>query len=167
MTDWGLPQGGEYLGVSMKKVVLSSCLAVGMVVMATPGLSYGSDYVGSKACADCHEEEYQKFQKHSKKAKSWESIEIMSSDLKDEEERQCYECHTTGYGKGGFVSIEETPHLSDVGCETCHGPGAEHADMGDPEYITRTPEVKDCETCHNSSRVEDFNFKPLIYSGAH
>ena len=27
--------------------------------------------------------------------------------------------------------------------------------------------MKDCETCHNSERVASFNFKPLLYGGAH
>lgn len=124
-------------------------------------------YVGSKACSDCHEEQYKHFSDYSKKAKSWHSIEIMASDLTSEEERGCYQCHTTGYGSGGFESIESTPELADVGCETCHGPGAAHADSGDPELIRRTPSIKDCETCHNAERVADFNFKPLIFSGAH
>lgn len=147
---------------------LIGCLAVAVAISsAAPAITSAAEFVGTKACADCHETEYENFKKHSKKAKSWKSIEIMSSDLTPEEQRGCYECHTTGYGKGGFVSIEQTPHLADVGCETCHGPGAAHADSGDPDEITRTPAIEDCETCHNSSRVEDFNFKPLIYSGAH
>ncbi|BBD08621.1 cytochrome c family protein [Desulfovibrio ferrophilus] len=125
-------------------------------------------YIGSEACSECHDEQFEHFVSYSKKAKSWHSIEIMASDLTQAEQESCYECHTTGYGKGGFVSIKETPELADVGCETCHGPGAEHAESGgDTEAIERTPSVEGCETCHNADRVEDFNFKPLIFSGAH
>jgi len=25
----------------------------------------------------------------------------------------------------------------------------------------------DCQSCHNEERVNDFNFKPLIYGGVH
>ncbi len=126
-------------------------------------------YVGTDACKDCHAEQYGNFKKFAKKAKSWKSIEIMASDLTPEEVRECYACHTTGYGRpGGFVSIEKTPHLSDAGCEVCHGPGGEHiASGGDPSSIRKKMSMKDCETCHNSERVAAFNFKPLLYGGAH
>ncbi|WP_407635553.1 multiheme c-type cytochrome [Fundidesulfovibrio putealis] len=125
-------------------------------------------YVGSKACSQCHEKQYENFSKYSKKAHAWDSIAIMKPKLKEQELKQCYECHTTGYGrKGGFVSKEATPHLADVGCESCHGPGGEHAASGDPKQIRRRPAVETCTACHNPQRVEDFNFKPLLFSGAH
>lgn len=125
-------------------------------------------YVGSKACSQCHEKQYENYSKYSKKAHAWDSIAIMKPKLKEQELRQCYECHTTGYGqKGGFVSKEATPHLADVGCESCHGPGGEHAASGDPKQIKRRPAIETCTACHNPQRVEDFNFKPLLFSGAH
>ncbi len=125
-------------------------------------------FIGSKACQDCHEEIYERFVTHSKKPHSWKSVDIMKSNLKPFELQECYDCHTTGHGQpGGFVSFEETPHLAEVGCETCHGAGSLHAETGDAETITRLPTIESCEVCHNSDRVEDFNFKPLLYSGAH
>ena len=72
-----------------------------------------------------------------------------------------------GDNKGGFKSIESTPDLADVGCETCHGPGSEHAETQDPQSITRKPAVATCTECHNSERIQDFKFKPLMFSGAH
>lgn len=125
-------------------------------------------YVGSKACSQCHEKQYENFSKYSKKAHAWDSIAIMKPKLKEQELKQCYECHTTGYGrKGGFVSKEATPHLADVGCESCHGPGGAHAASGDPAQVKRRPAMETCTACHNPQRVEDFNFKPLLFSGAH
>ena len=141
--------------------------AVAALLATTVATASQNSYVGSKACADCHEDEYASFSSNSKKATSWKSVEIMASDLTAEEVQGCYECHTTGYGQGGFTTYKETPHLSDVGCETCHGPGAEHAETGDPESIQRKPSIQTCETCHNSDRVAAFNYKPLIYSGGH
>ena len=88
--------------------------------------------------------------------------------LTPDEIRQCYPCHTTGYGQpGGFVSPEETPHLKNAGCEVCHGPGAEHVRTGDPGAIIGTMSKKDCEVCHISERVKAFKYKPLIHGGAH
>lgn len=143
-------------------LVLACALALVTAVQA-----HSAGYVGSAACGECHPDQYETFSRHSKKATSRKSVEIMAADLTDEELRECYACHTTGYGKGGFVSYEATPHLADVGCETCHGPGAAHAREGDPARIMLEPRLSDCEVCHNSERVADFNYKPLLYSGAH
>jgi hypothetical protein len=127
-----------------------------------------SGYVGSKACAECHEDEYNNFKTYSKKAKSWKHIQVLAPKLTAEELQGCYECHTTGYNKGGFISYEKTPHLSDVGCETCHGPGRKHIDAGgDPSLIRGDMSQDECSSCHNEERVKAFNFKPLIHAGAH
>ncbi|WP_457571663.1 multiheme c-type cytochrome [Desulfovulcanus sp.] len=127
-----------------------------------------SAYVGSKACAECHEQEYNNFVNYSKKAKSWQHIQVLAPKLTTEELKGCYECHTTGYNKGGFISYEKTPQLSDVGCETCHGPGKKHIDAGgDPDLIKAKVSQEGCSSCHNEKRVKAFNFKPLIYGGVH
>lgn len=125
-------------------------------------------YVGMNACRNCHEEEYQSFMQNSRKRYSYESIKRMKKDLTSEELKTCYECHTTGYGKpGGFISESETPHLSIAGCEVCHGPGNVHAKTQRRRDIKSKLTPSDCETCHNSDRVKAFNYKPLIYGGAH
>ena len=125
-------------------------------------------YIGSAACKDCHEQEYGNFAKYSKKAHSKQNVEKMLPKLTKNELEECYICHTTGYGKkGGFVSYEKTPHLGDVGCETCHGPGSAHAESGETSAITRKPSVESCLICHNAERIQKFDFRPLRYSGAH
>lgn len=141
-------------------------LAVGM---AGTGRSDSGRYVGSEACAECHDSEYRNFKQYSKKAHSGDSVKIMAGDLTSEELAECYACHVTGFGKpGGFVSFDETPKMADAGCEVCHGPGYEHVEAGgDPEFIKADIEVSDCETCHNPERVEAFDFKPLLFGGAH
>ncbi len=136
---------------------------------AGSAVSQSGTYVGSKTCSECHTEQYENFTAYAKKAKSAHSIQIMASDLTEDELNECYYCHTTGYGKpGGFVSFEKTPELGHAGCEVCHGPGSDHVDSGgDPELIKRDLSLKDCETCHNEERVSSFNFKPLLHGGAH
>lgn len=144
-------------------------LAILILFLGTISVHAENLFVGIKACQDCHEEQYENFTKYSKKAHSDKSVKIMAPDLTNDELKQCYTCHTTGYGQpGGFVSYEQTPHLGIVGCETCHGPGHDHVESGgDADLIQRTMTMEDCETCHNAERVQAFNFKPLIYSGAH
>ncbi len=128
----------------------------------------GKTYVGSEACKDCHETEYQNFQKYAKKSSSFQSVAVMKEGLEKEDLNRCFTCHTTGYGKpGGFKSETETPQLKNAGCEACHGPGSIHAETGDPGEIKGRLSSKDCEDCHSSERVESFQYKPLIYGGAH
>ncbi|MEA1967857.1 MAG: cytochrome c family protein [Thermodesulfobacteriota bacterium] len=144
-------------------VLLCVCLLYRGVVTAEE-----KSYIGSKACEECHAVEYAKFIEFAKKAASFESIRVMKSKLTDKEYRSCFECHTTGYGKpGGFVSEEKTPQLKNAGCEVCHGPGSLHAESGDPEDIIYDLSIDDCTACHNSDRVDAFDFKPLLFGGAH
>lgn len=124
-------------------------------------------FIGSAKCAECHEKEYNTFQQHSKKSQSWKNVSVMAAKLTPEELQNCYTCHTTGYGRGGFVDYATSPHLADVGCETCHGAGAAHAENGDPSLITRKPDAKTCQTCHDATRIRSFKRAPLMYSGAH
>lgn len=125
-------------------------------------------YVGSAACQECHETEYENFQAYAKKAHSYQSIKEMKKGLTDAEFRKCFECHTTGYNKpGGFRSEQETPNLKDAGCEVCHGPGSLHIETGRPKDIKGGLTAKDCDPCHSSERVEAFDYKPLIHGGAH
>ncbi len=145
-------------------------LVAGLICMGTASNCMANDntYVGSEPCKDCHEAEYENFTKYAKKASSFESIKKMKKKLAPEEYNGCFECHTTGYGKeGGFVSEEKTPHLKNPGCEVCHGPGSAHVESGDPEDIVLEMGMENCNICHSSDRVNDFNFKPLLYGGAH
>jgi hypothetical protein len=93
----------------------------------------------------------------------------MAPGLTPDELKSCYSCHMTGFGQpGGFVSLEATPQMANAGCEVCHGPGAAHAESGgEKKLIKRKLTTKDCEVCHNAERVQNFNFKPLIFGGAH
>ncbi len=147
-------------------------VAVSLIfVLATSKLASTQDaeYVGSEACGDCHDVEYENYLQFSKKAHSGDSVKIMSADLTSSELEECFVCHMTGYGEpGGFESFETTPDLANAGCETCHGPGSTHVDeYGDPDFIKGDLDVDDCTTCHNSERVAAFDFKPMLFGGAH
>jgi len=125
-------------------------------------------YVGSEACGECHEDQFDTFQAFARKAKSFESVRIMQKGLTDAEKKECYTCHTTGYGaRGGFISETETPHLKNAGCEVCHGPGSAHVESEDPEDIIALLSLETCISCHNSERIDAFKFKPLLFGGAH
>ena len=125
-------------------------------------------YVGSAVCGECHDHEYQRFVEHAKKAGSYESVATMRNGLTEAEYRGCLECHATGYGKpGGFVSVDQTPQLKDAGCEVCHGPGSLHVETNDRADIQAELTLETCKRCHNEERVRSFDFKPLLFGGAH
>jgi hypothetical protein len=142
--------------------VIISPLAYAQTASRTP------KYVGSDACKECHESEYKNFMTYAKKSSSFKSIERVKKGLTEEQMKECYFCHTTGYRKqGGFISPEKTPHLKNAGCEVCHGPGEFHIRTKNPKYIKRHLTIKDCEVCHIPERVRAFRYKPLIHGGAH
>lgn len=125
-------------------------------------------YIGSDACKDCHADEYDSFVTYAKKSKSFESIEKLRRGLLPEDIERCYSCHTTGYGQpGGFVSLEQTPHLKNAGCEVCHGPGSIHVLSRSSADIKRHLTTDVCGQCHISERVKAFRYKPMIHGGAH
>jgi len=154
-----------------------SCVAVAMfAALALLSLGWaplgwtqgGATYVGSKECADCHVEQFESFMMHSGKAKSDRSVQVMAPKLTDAELRECYACHTTGYGRpGGFISYEKTPDLGHVGCESCHGPGSSHVRTGDPADLAVRVTLDTCRPCHEDERVRVINFRPMLHSGAH
>ena len=154
-------------GVPRRLLVVAVLCFLSVPLGAGPAL--GASYVGSKACSECHTEQYETFTKYAKKAHSGDSVKLMAGDLTPEELAECFHCHVTGYGKpGGFVSFEKTPGMADAGCEVCHGPGSEHVESGgDPALIKGKLTLDDCARCHNKERVESFDFKPLLYGGAH
>lgn len=160
----------------MKNIRFSLLIVLACLGMTLPGAfsapraksAAQPTYVGAAACESCHEDEYASYNKNSRKAHSWNSILKMRGKLSPAEVQECYACHTTGYGKpGGFVSFEKTPELANVGCESCHGPGSLHAESGEAGDIRRTPDINGCLACHNAERIQNFNFKPMLYHGGH
>ncbi|MFD3189382.1 cytochrome c3 family protein [Sedimentitalea sp. HM32M-2] len=81
---------------------------------------------------------------------------------------RCAECHATGFSKGYDArrfSYASTQVEMGVGCEACHGPGADHVAWAEGWKTTRTPPpanhgfpvdfsdsvqtVEQCATCHS------------------
>jgi hypothetical protein len=71
----------------------------------------------------------------------------------------CVKCHVTGFGKpGGFDPAKPVDNLTNVGCESCHGPGSAYQEVMKKKDYKREeviaaglilPDQKVCETCHN------------------
>ncbi|MEN2995108.1 MAG: cytochrome c family protein [Thermodesulfovibrio sp.] len=133
-----------------------------IIIIFLPCIAF-SDYVGSEKCKTCHPRQYENFTKFSRMSQSFSGVEKMKNKITPEELKGCYECHTTGYGKkGGFVSVEKTPHLKNTGCEVCHGPGKKHVKTRKKEDIRGKLTTKICEPCHTEERIRAFRFRPLL-----
>ena len=116
-------------------------------------------YIGARACAQCHQEEY----------RDWLSTphataaDLLPADRLDDP--ACTSCHSTG----------SEPHLRQVQCESCHGPGHDYW----PDYVMRDPflaralgmtaadDPAVCSRCHtpDTPSIEPFDFRrslPLV-----
>jgi hypothetical protein len=109
----------------------------------------GGEFIGSESCAECHENAWKVWKdglegsppKHSH-AYATLQHPPKRSKVPRNFDPECLSCHVVGWNpqkyfpyKSGFMSLESTPELINVGCENCHGPGAAHtaAENGDVE----------------------------------
>ena len=159
---------------------MTAGLAAILLLLMASGAN--AQYVGAARCRVCHLPQH----------KSWHetgmanSIELLKPGVAAEAKRahnvdpdkdytndpQCVSCHVTGFGQpGGFVSLEETPKLAGVQCETCHGPGKGYLkpnlmSLQNKEYKRSDlvaagmviPSAEMCRECHNK---ESPFYKPL------
>ena len=109
-------------------------------------------YVGTDACISCHQEEYRVW-KETKHAIALETLEKTMNDRDPE----CVGCHVVGLDdQSGFVSRKISEHLANVGCESCHGPGAKH--VSKPEIKMGQAGEKSCLSFHVSDHSPEFKF---------
>jgi hypothetical protein len=92
-------------------------------------------YVGTNTCAACHYSQY-RIWKQDKHALGFEIL-----PKKYREDPKCLICHTTGYGEPTGYKDASTPHLAGTTCESCHGPGSEHAKLAQKLFLGVEAEV--------------------------
>lgn len=133
-------------------------------------------FVGTEKCKDCHEKSYDVWKKTGH-AKAWATLKATNPPR--DADPECISCHVVGWHgqqffpyESGFLSEKETPKLTDVGCEACHGPGEKHvqAEMGSDDALQKKyqqamvvtkeeSEKRQCYTCHDLDNSPDFEFK--------
>ncbi len=109
----------------------AGCLASTMTIAAWSGVTVpqpaapsGPRYTGTKPCASCHYQQY----------KLWRTdphaASLIEMPAKYWADRECLQCHTTGYGAPGGYAQGTSPavltNLLNVTCEGCHGAGGAH-----------------------------------------
>ncbi|KHE93016.1 MAG: hypothetical protein K8F52_02930 [Candidatus Scalindua rubra] len=110
-------------------------------------------YIGNGDCAVCHNKIFKHWEETGH-ASAYETL-VKSEHEYDPE---CVECHVIGLNYfTGFETIESTPELKGVGCESCHGPGSDHKETLSKDY--GKVGVENCEICHNDEHSPNFEFK--------
>ncbi|MCA8925226.1 MAG: hypothetical protein KDD82_25675 [Planctomycetes bacterium] len=127
----------------------------------------GGSFVGARSCAGCHQEQFKVFEGTKHRGVQARVIEARPevADL-----AECIRCHVTGFGyESGFESMELTPHLGEVGCESCHGVGEAHVQappQGKRGFGVRAgfPESwrAHCMQCHDPSNSPGFDFEAAL-----
>lgn len=120
------------------------------------------EYAGNTACMSCHAEAAEVWM-NSAHAGALKTLEDEFAD-KDPE---CISCHVVGMDSvKGFQSRDLTEELANVGCESCHGPGAAHA--AKPMEV-RLPKVTEqtCMTCHDPNHSPGFRYETYWPKIAH
>ena len=144
-------------------------------------------YIGAAACKNCHKakekgEQYVKWEesKHSKTFDVLASPEAKEAAAKlgvtePQKDPKCLQCHVTAFDKNKRDIKQGFKPEMGVQCESCHGPGEQHAKArfaaaanGEPQdhvvipadEIVIVPEVKTCLECHNDKSP---TFKPFCF----
>jgi len=161
----------------MKKTMLFAvfAIAVAAIIIAAEESAKQEDkpaptYVGERRCKVCHLATF----------KAWEkTTHAHAFDTLKEEERKnpiCIACHTTGYGAGGYENSETVVDLTDVQCESCHGPGSLYSRSSVMRERKRSEELglvrigpETCTRCHNenSPTFRVFDYNEFIKTGTH
>jgi hypothetical protein len=150
------------LSKAFRKQIRKTTLAVdnpdAPTANSIPGVKPLATYVGSQSCKTCHEEDY-KIWKKSGHAKAFDTLVRRESDA----DPTCIGCHTVGFGEpSGYRRAYGDEKLTDVGCESCHGPGSEHVAQWridkPPAFKFRPLGAGDCIQCHYGEFSRPFDW---------
>ena len=114
------------------------------------------EYLGATSCQSCHTWIYTKWQvtPHRRAFQTlYQEKQVANKD--------CVVCHSVGYGKGGFTTVDDTPRLMNVQCESCHGKGSRHVDnpkVPMPIKVTETT----CRECHCAEWERGFDYSTTV-----
>lgn len=111
-----------------------------------------NEYISAKTCKGCHEQEYLQWSA-TRHAFAYQTL------LKKERyfDPNCVSCHTTGFGYAtGFLIGDQNSTLKGVQCETCHGPGKQHAGNPKKDNIRSGKNTSLCLQCHDSKHSPGF-----------
>jgi hypothetical protein len=108
----------------------------------------GAEYISAAACAQCHTDQYVKWS-NSKHARATDGL----MHNKDDFDASCLQCHATG------GSAKQLPTYTAVQCESCHGPGSNHA-LNPGKGYGKVMNLKSaCLNCHTQQTSPNFDLQ--------
>ncbi len=111
------------------------------------------EFIGNNDCAACHNKIFKHWE-GTGHASAYETL-LKSGHEYDPE---CLGCHTIGMDYfTGVETIETTPELKGVGCESCHGPGSNHKETQSKDY--GSVDIDRCIICHESEHSPHFHYE--------
>jgi hypothetical protein len=113
-------------------------------------------YVGAERCGSCHESELAWWKGHAH-GHAYRTLEARNKQFS----LSCVGCHVTGYGQPGGAAVVQNAGLTDVGCESCHGPGSFHvkdADADEAKNVRRAVPESVCGACHTPEHSDRFDY---------
>ncbi len=114
-----------------------------------------NQFIGAQQCLVCHIKEDEIWQ-GTKHAHSFGAL-LKRGRTQDPE---CLMCHTTGYTyQSGFTDPTLSSGLINVSCESCHGPGSEHAKAPLTKGNIIRANSETCLKCHDMDNSPHFDFE--------
>lgn len=111
-------------------------------------------YVGAERCSQCH------MNIHNDWAKTLHANALVTlENIGQGTNVNCIGCHVVGFGEpGGFVDRATTNALAGVQCESCHGPGGDHANNVNDESLRPKVDISAsvCAKCHTGEHHPNF-----------
>lgn len=128
----------------------------------------GVSFVGAETCRDCHAQEYEQWNRSPHAAAF---ARLAKADRMAD--KTCQPCHTTGMGHpGGFGDPAAKVLMTNVQCEVCHGPGADHIKAAPSLRKATIYGITDqcsfciiqgvCATCHDEANDPDFDIEAAL-----
>lgn len=159
-----IPQADEFLklGTEYRAEIRKTPLAIDQADAvdpnAIPGVKPTATFVGSASCQSCHPKSHETWS-NSGHAHAFQTLVDKGSDA----DPHCIQCHTVGFDQpGGYRRPMGSTSLTDVGCESCHGPASEHIDKyvhgKATNFKFRPLGPGDCKSCHHGEFSRPFEW---------
>ena len=133
-----------------------------------PGVQPRNSYAGTPSCVQCHSSAA-KVWRESGHARAFATLATFQADA----DPNCISCHTVGFGTatGYRRDAGAGSPFCNVGCESCHGPGAEHVKVrtfgGQDGAHFRSVGAGDCQKCHHGEFSRPFDYAAFWPNIAH
>jgi hypothetical protein len=157
MLDFATQQE-EIKFAELEKSRLAKIAELGLKPEDMPNHDSPFRYVGERECRDCHQEIYAAWRTTEHGRAFSDLIRSRESHL-DEKVRRA----VTGWmEKSGYVDRQQSSHLYNVQCESCHGPGNAHVDSKGEMRESLLDPTASCVKCHTAETDPDFDLESAI-----